>query len=184
MASSGYTAITFIANEQPTTAKWNLIGSNDASFNNGNGFEDNILVARHFSDASIAGTRIIDLPLRYQTDNNNTIASNTSGKNVTIQAGWAANTGSAASSMSIPVTFPTAFTTILGVVTQLNAVKATTAPSTIKDLNANYNTTAETFSVSAGTISETGFTANLARNSATFSAGTYYGFSWLAWGIL
>jgi hypothetical protein len=53
MASSGYTAITFIANEQPTTAKWNLIGSNDASFNNGNGFEDGIIVNRHYADASI-----------------------------------------------------------------------------------------------------------------------------------
>lgn len=47
MASSGYTAITFIANEQPTTAKWNLIGSNDASFNTGDGFEDGIIINRH-----------------------------------------------------------------------------------------------------------------------------------------
>lgn len=47
MSSSGYTAITFVANEQPTTAKWNLIGSNDASFNNGNGFEDEIIINRH-----------------------------------------------------------------------------------------------------------------------------------------
>lgn len=52
MASSGYTAITFVADEQPTTAKWNLIGSNDASFNNGNGFEDGIIVARHYAAAS------------------------------------------------------------------------------------------------------------------------------------
>lgn len=53
MASSGYTAITFVANEQPTTAKWNLIGSNDASFNNGNGFEDGIIVARHMAADSV-----------------------------------------------------------------------------------------------------------------------------------
>lgn len=47
MPSSGYTAITFVANEQPTTAKWNLIGSNDSSFNLGTGFEDAILLTRH-----------------------------------------------------------------------------------------------------------------------------------------
>lgn len=29
----GYTAISFTAGEQPTTAKWNLVGSNDAAFN-------------------------------------------------------------------------------------------------------------------------------------------------------
>lgn len=53
MASSGYTAITFVANEQPTTAKWNLIGSNDASFNNGNGFEDGIIINRHMANLAV-----------------------------------------------------------------------------------------------------------------------------------
>lgn len=49
MPSSGYTSITFVANEQPTTAKWNLVGSNDASFNNGNGFNDGVIVTRHLA---------------------------------------------------------------------------------------------------------------------------------------
>lgn len=58
MASSGYTVITFVANEQPTTAKWNLIGSNDASFNNGNGFEDDIIINRHIADLAVEGDNI------------------------------------------------------------------------------------------------------------------------------
>lgn len=58
MASSGYTAITFVANEQPTTAKWNLIGSNDASFNNGNGFEDGIIVNRHLAAGAVTSDKI------------------------------------------------------------------------------------------------------------------------------
>ena len=58
MASSGYTAITFVANEQPTTAKWNLIGSNDASFNNGNGFEDDIIINRHIADDAVQGENL------------------------------------------------------------------------------------------------------------------------------
>jgi hypothetical protein len=33
MSVPGYTAISFTAGEQPTTAKWNLVGSNDAAFN-------------------------------------------------------------------------------------------------------------------------------------------------------
>jgi hypothetical protein len=54
MPSSGYAAITFVANEQPTTAKWNLIGSNDASFNTGAGFNDSIIINRHIADNSIS----------------------------------------------------------------------------------------------------------------------------------
>lgn len=53
MPSSGYASITFTAGEQPTTAKWNLIGSNDASFNTGTGFNDNILITRHFATSGL-----------------------------------------------------------------------------------------------------------------------------------
>lgn len=59
MPSSGYTAITFVANEQPTTAKWNLIGSNDASFNNGNGFNDAIIINRHIADDAVKGNNLL-----------------------------------------------------------------------------------------------------------------------------
>lgn len=59
MASSGYTAITFVASEQPTTAKWNLIGSNDASFNTGNGFNDNIIIARHVAPDAITPEKLL-----------------------------------------------------------------------------------------------------------------------------
>lgn len=53
MPSSGYTAITFVASEQPTTAKWNLIGSNDASFNTGDGFNDGIIIPRHLATGAV-----------------------------------------------------------------------------------------------------------------------------------
>lgn len=58
MPSSGYTAITFVANEQPTTAKWNLIGSNDSSFNLGTGLEDAVILNRHLALANIAANKI------------------------------------------------------------------------------------------------------------------------------
>jgi len=58
MASSGYTAITFVANEQPTTAKWNLIGSNDSSFNLGTGLEDGVIGNRQIAASAIKNTAI------------------------------------------------------------------------------------------------------------------------------
>lgn len=172
-----YVAWSVVFGEQPTAAKWNILGANDASFHDGTGIDDDAIIERHIA----AGTLIENM--HYQTDNNNSIVSTQDAK-IQLQAGWAQATGSGASSMSIPVTFPQAFTTVLGVIVQLNAVKATTAASTIKDLNANYNTTAEVFSASAGTILETGFTANLARSTSTYSAGTFYGLSWFAWGTV
>jgi hypothetical protein len=51
MASSGYQAWAVTAGEVPTTAYWNILGYNDASFNTGNGFNDGIIVPRHFSSA-------------------------------------------------------------------------------------------------------------------------------------
>ena len=72
MASSGYAAWSVIAGEQPTTAKWNILGTNDASFNTGNGFNDNILVTRHFATSGLQLPDKIYNPYKfsvYQTTN-------------------------------------------------------------------------------------------------------------------
>lgn len=58
MPSSGYTAWSVVADEQPTTAKWNIIGSNMASFNNGNGFEDSIIIARHIAAGAVTAAKL------------------------------------------------------------------------------------------------------------------------------
>lgn len=70
MSSSGYTAITFVANEQPTTAKWNLIGSNDASFNSGNGFEDGIIVNRHLANNAVGAANLATNAITLYKNNN------------------------------------------------------------------------------------------------------------------
>jgi hypothetical protein len=49
MASSGYTAWSVVAGETPTTTKWNLLGSNDASFNTGQGLNDSAIITRHLA---------------------------------------------------------------------------------------------------------------------------------------
>lgn len=58
MPSSGYAAWSVVADEQPTAAKWNILGSNDASFNNGNGFEDSIIIARHIAPAAVGSSKL------------------------------------------------------------------------------------------------------------------------------
>lgn len=48
-----YSADTFVADEQPTTAKWNKLWSNDASFNDGTGIGDDTIDSRHYVAASV-----------------------------------------------------------------------------------------------------------------------------------
>lgn len=172
----GYTAQTFVADEQPTTAKWNLLWANDASFNDGTGIANDAILSSHI----LAGELLENV--NYQTDNSNTIASNTNQK-VKLQMGWNQAVGTGASAFTVAVTFPTAFTTVLGVVTSLNAVKSTTAASGLTDTSANYHTGSEVFGISAGTVTASGFTANLARTAGSYAGTTYYLFSWIAWGI-
>ena len=53
-----YSADTFVADEQPTTAKWNKLWSNDASFNDGTGIADNAIINRHMNDDSVTGDNL------------------------------------------------------------------------------------------------------------------------------
>lgn len=52
-----YSADTFVADEQPTTAKWNKLWSNDASFNDGTGIADNAILDRHILTANLIHTK-------------------------------------------------------------------------------------------------------------------------------
>lgn len=76
-----YSADTFVADEQPTTAKWNKLWSNDASFNDGTGIGDNAIDSRHYVDNSIdpehLATNAIFLGTSTKTDSNFTTSSAT-----------------------------------------------------------------------------------------------------------
>lgn len=48
-----YSADTFVADEQPTTEKWNKLWSNDASFNDGTGIGDDTIDSRHYVAGSV-----------------------------------------------------------------------------------------------------------------------------------
>lgn len=49
-----YTAWSVVYGEQPTAAKWNQLGTNDAGFKDGTNIDDDAIINRHLSD------RIID----------------------------------------------------------------------------------------------------------------------------
>lgn len=53
-----YSADTFVADEQPTTAKWNKLWSNDASFNDGTGIADNAILNRHLSSGIVTASEL------------------------------------------------------------------------------------------------------------------------------
>lgn len=48
-----YTAWSVVYGEQPTAAKWNQLGTNDAGFKDGTNFDDDIIDSRHYAAGSI-----------------------------------------------------------------------------------------------------------------------------------
>jgi len=155
----GYTAWSVVYGEQPSAAKWNILGQNDASFNDGSGIQDK----------------------NYQTDNNNSIA-NVTDASIKLQMGWGQVLGDLTSALETTVTFPEAYTTLLGASVCLLPVKATTSASSITDLTQDYSTVVAN-AIVAAPISTSGFNVLLQRASGTFSNATYYGYSWIAWGL-
>lgn len=57
-----YTAWSVVYGEQPSTAKWNLLGQNDASFNDGTGIADNAILGRHLSASLLSDWKDSVLP--------------------------------------------------------------------------------------------------------------------------
>jgi len=51
-----YSADTFVADEQPTTAKWNKLWANDASFNDGTGIGAGVITPAHRTGGYYIGT--------------------------------------------------------------------------------------------------------------------------------
>jgi len=112
MASSGYTAITFVASEQPTTAKWNLIGSNDSSFNLGTGFEDDVIITRHIGADQVTAEKLArGVVYRRQGGNatnwaqHGTTNYDVSAADILIQCGSSVGSVSADTTVTFPVAF-------------------------------------------------------------------------------
>lgn len=152
-----YSSWSVVFGEQPSAAKWNILGTNDASFNDGTGIANG----------------------RYQTDNSDSISSVT-GAVLIRQNGWGQKNGDGTTSMTEAVSFPEAFTTILGVACSPLGVKAASAMSSITDASTTDGTH---HSIAPISITTSGFTANLRKGGTTFTSGTRYAYSWTAWGL-
>lgn len=53
-----YAAWSVVAFETPTAAKWNILGTNDASFHDGTGIDDNAIINRHLADDAVHADNI------------------------------------------------------------------------------------------------------------------------------
>ncbi len=116
----------------------------------------------------------------YQTDNSNTIAS-VSGVPIKVQFGWGQVQGNNSLSVNDAVTFPVAFTTVLGVNVSAIGAKVTTSATSITDLTAQYGV--GQIDAVAEVVTTTGFNCNLQRAVSALASTVFYGYSWIAWGI-
>ena len=53
-----YTALTFVGGEVLTATKMNLLGANDAGFNNGTALADSIILPRHLSAGAVTASKV------------------------------------------------------------------------------------------------------------------------------
>lgn len=156
-----YSAFSVVFGEQPSAAKWNLLGSNDAEFNS-------MIV-----HTSTGLTTLNDI--RWQSHNSEVIASSTQDL-VMVQTGWAQINGDGSSGISLAITFPTAFDTLLSVTVGFIGSKGS-AGTSLADFT---SATTSGATVMARSLAVTGFTC--AMNGATFASGTRNAFSWIAFG--
>lgn len=134
-----YTAWSVVANEQPSTAKWNILGANDASFADGTGIAVDVIANSKLKYGMIRnrqGGTAGDAT--WANAGTTTVA--TDAKDTFIQVGALTVTGGATT-----LTFPTAFTyapVILGTATtassanvyvRFNAVSATNCNVAVYD---------------------------------------------------
>jgi hypothetical protein len=194
MPASIYTAWSVVADEQPTAAKWNILGSNDGSFNTGVGFNDDIIKSRHIqieNNAALNGLSSAaaeKMLMKLGTDNAVRIgqvsaqaqATNTIEDNVLMQTGWGfMTTPGGTGSVSRTVTFPVAYTKLLGLVCTQLGQKVTTDPAVIPDLTTNFGVAM----AGAVTPSLTGFIATITLPTGSYGINERWAYSWIALGV-
>lgn len=167
-----YSPDTFVADEQPTTAKWNKLWSNDASFNDGTGIDAGVILSTHLTEPFFRG--------RAQANTTNSAPTG-----LTVQFGWGFIVGDATAKIEETVTFPTAFSaapiyigaTVLGA-----RATASGTPDTIDDFDTEYG---ETVTIFPSDVTSTNFLINLNKISGNTFANTFNsGYSWMAIGTV
>lgn len=172
-----YSADTFVADEQPTTAKWNKLWSNDASFNDGSGLNNisNAITANASNHLVLTpGTnKLVKIGVLRQDDTTNSYKNNTiflSGMGIITQTAVPA----VAESITYGITFDDEPVLVVG------------------NYGSDYTTTAlpppgnrgKAASCSVDNHATTGFRMVVDALSGNFTNGQYTKYGWLAVGEL
>lgn len=149
-----YASWSVVFGEQPSAAKWNILGTNDASFNDGTGIASDVI-----TDAKLVYGKLRQRQGGSATNWSTAGTTNYdySGTNVFIQAGAQATSGGGSVAITFPVTF-----------NQVPIIVCTVV--TAATLNAFARISAK---------SATGFTAQLIADTG---AGATETFNWIAIG--
>lgn len=166
--------------EQPSAAKWNILGTNDASFNDGSGIQPSnpIIAASGGLDLRGNGTNGVLLQLRTKE-----VSTANTRSSLKFEVGMDFIEGDGTSRISKAITFPTAFSTaVVAILFGNNGVNLAADPTTIADGTATWGAnTVVHFSSEDVTVS--GFTAWVHRSDSTvMAAGNRFLFSYLAIG--
>lgn len=165
-----YTAWSVVFGEQPSAAKWNQLGTNDASFNDGTGIGTAVINSTSLKEAFFRARQQI-------------ITTNTAPTGLTVQYGWTFVLGSGGTGVvTKAVTFPVAFSAApnLMLVSFLGG-KDASDPTAIGDFTVN-----QAIIVWTNTVATTGMNILLqSRDSAdTTSATRRFGLAWMAAGTV
>lgn len=144
------------------------------------GVTKKITWANLVADNSITSAKLVQAFMkgRYQA---NTTNSDQSG--ITMQFGWGWIPGDGTNAVSETVTFPTAYTTTLGVFPSALGFLSGSNPTALADFNAGFG--GNIIMPHAYSITATNFVIKLTEDSAaTFTSTLRIGYSWIALGIV
>jgi len=172
-----YTAWSVVFGEQPTAAKWNQLGTNDAGFKDGTNIDNLAILTRHLADANVTSAKLAETFFRARRQDNTT-NSNLTG--LRIQYGWGYCTapGSTTYSNTKTVTFPTPFTGVPIVFATGAGYIDGTNPVNLTDLS-----TWEKSSASVGSLTVNDCIIRCYAGGDTIASTRRMGFAWLAIGL-
>lgn len=153
-----YQSWSVVFGEQPSAAKWNILGTNDAHF-------DSLI--------GLSGTDTIVHNIPYQANTSNSVRDN-----VLIQHGFGVLQAGAAASFSETVTFPTAYASI-PIVFACAGGDDTAGSSTLGAGGAED----QSFHVHPITVTATNFVAR-GRAVANWAGSTSQFYHWLSMGVI
>lgn len=170
-----YTAWSVVFGEQPTAAKWNQLGANDAGFKDGTNIDNLAILTRHLNNDGVTGEKIGSYYIEKQTNTTNS-TENTQ----LIQGGVGMITGDTTNAIEESVTFPVAFA---GGTVPIVFANAFGFRPTADGFNLSGLSSWEGQTAVAGEATNTSFMARMRRNDgATYGNTTNYYYTWLAIG--